>query len=97
MNSSLLKYLRIAIASVVFILITVYFLDFSSTIPNAHLQDIQLIPAILHSSWIAVGVLLLLTFVMGRIYCSTICPLGIMMDLISYVSGRGKKKNFKNN
>ena len=96
MNSSLLKYIRIAIASIVFILITAYFLDFSSTIPNTHLQDIQLIPAILHSSWIVVGILLLLTLVMGRIYCSTICPLGIMMDFISYISGRGKKKNFKN-
>lgn len=96
MNSSLLKYIRIALASIVFILITAYFLDFSSSIPNVHIQDIQLIPAILHSMWIAVGVLLLLTFVMGRVYCSTLCPLGIMMDIISFTSGRGKKKNFKN-
>ncbi len=42
-----------------------------------------------------VGVVLLwvvLTLLLGRVYCSVICPLGVMQDVISWLSGRRKKK-----
>ena len=31
------------------------------------------------------AVLLLITVVMGRVYCSVICPLGIMQDCINWM------------
>jgi polyferredoxin len=37
-------------------------------------------------------VVLLLTILFGRIYCSTICPLGTFQDIIGFVSRRLRKK-----
>lgn len=39
--------------------------------------------------------LLVLTLLLGRVYRSVICPLGVMQDVISYISGRRKKKKFR--
>ncbi|GHT64480.1 ferredoxin [Bacteroidia bacterium] len=46
----------------------------------------------------SVGILIflfLLTFLFGRVYCSVICPLGILQDIIAWLTRRGKKKNKK--
>ena len=49
-------------------------------------EKIQLIPALLHHSmWIA-GTIFVLTLLFGRLYCSVICPLGILQDVISWIS-----------
>ena len=37
------------------------------------------------------GIIIILTFVFGRFYCSTICPFGILQEFIAFI--RGKKKN----
>jgi len=51
-------------------------------------EKIQLIPALLHHSmWIA-GTIFVLTLLFGRLYCSVICPLGILQDVISWISKR---------
>ena len=45
-----------------------------------------------------VGVILLwvvLTLVFGRVYCSVICPLGVFQDVVSWFSGRRKKKKYR--
>lgn len=39
--------------------------------------------------------LLILTLIFGRIYCSVICPLGIMQDLISALHDRRKRNRFR--
>ncbi|GHV10376.1 ferredoxin [Bacteroidia bacterium] len=50
----------------------------------------------MQSGMIGIGlVIFLLTFLFGRIYCSVICPLGILQDIIARFGGRGKKKNKK--
>ena len=38
--------------------------------------------------------LVLLTLLLGRVYCSVVCPLGVFQDIISWVSGRVKKNRF---
>ncbi|MDR1371349.1 MAG: 4Fe-4S binding protein [Dysgonamonadaceae bacterium] len=46
----------------------------------------------------SIGILLflaVLTLLFGRIYCSTICPLGVFQDIVSRFSGRGRKKKKK--
>lgn len=86
----MLKKLRITVAVVLFTLITFYFLDFATLLPNHFhiLAHIQLVPAILSFSIGILFFLFLLTFFFGRIYCSVICPMGVFQDVI----GRFHKK-----
>jgi ferredoxin len=86
-------------AIVSFMLVTLLFLDFTGAVHHwfGWLAKIQLMPAILAVNVAVIVVLVLLTLLFGRIYCSVICPLGIMQDGISFVSGRrkGKKSRFR--
>ncbi len=95
MKLSLLKAVRIFAAIVFFIPIFLYLCDFLDLIPNAfgQLTRIQLAPAILSGSVVTLVVLLLLTLLFGRIYCSVICPLGILQDFILHLSGRGRRQS----
>jgi len=90
----MLKGIRVVVSVVIFALITFYFLDFGGLLPESfhRLTEIQLIPAILAGSFIIVGILLLLTFLLGRVYCSSICPMGVFQDIISWISKRAVKK-----
>ncbi|MDR0392396.1 MAG: 4Fe-4S dicluster domain-containing protein [Planctomycetaceae bacterium] len=57
------------------------------------LAEIQLIPAILATNLVAISILVVITFLFGRVYCSLICPLGIMQDGISHIANKTKRKN----
>lgn len=74
--------------------ILVFFLDFDDVLSDAthHLMEIQMIPAILGSLYIIVGVLFLLTLLFGRVYCSVICPAGVFQDIVNRIFCIGKKK-----
>lgn len=54
---------------------------------------IQFFPALLAANFIVITVLILLTLIFGRVYCSVICPLGIFQDAISHIRSKIKKKN----
>ncbi len=91
----MLKKFRVAISIVLFSLITLYFLDFAALLPEGFhvLAHIQLVPAILAFNVVIILVLVLLTLAFGRIYCSSICPMGIYQDIVAWISKRfGKKK-----
>ena len=88
-----MRKIRTFIALAVFVLINLLFLDFSGTLHAwlGWLAKIQFLPAVLALN---VGVILLLvalTLLFGRIYCSVICPLGIFQDGIAWIGRRGKK------
>lgn len=91
------KILRVIFAAIFFIPILLYFLDFKGKLPVQfrYLLDIQLVPAILSGIIGLIILLLLLTLFFGRIYCSVICPAGILQDIFIRVSGRGKKQKSK--
>ncbi len=79
----MLRKLRILIAVLTFSLLTLTLLG---VIRMAWLAQVQLIPALLA---VNAGVLLfwvLLTLLTGRIYCSVLCPTGILQDLIDRLS-----------
>lgn len=80
----MLRYIRITLGTVIFLLSLMFFLDFASLLPlQLHgVFHLQLIPAILSYSWIIVVVLLLSIILFGRVYCSVLCPFGIMQDTI---------------
>lgn len=84
-------------AVVCFALITLLFLDFTGTIHAwfGWLAKIQFLPAVLALNLGVVAGLVGLTLLFGRVYCSVICPLGVMQDVVSWVSGRRKKKKYR--
>lgn len=93
----MLRKIRIALAAVVFVLITALFLDYTGTLHHwlGWLAKIQFLPALLALNVGVVVSLVLLTLVFGRVYCSVICPLGIFQDIISWFSGLRKKKKYR--
>lgn len=95
----MLKKLRVGVSLILFTLITFYFLDFAALMPDQFhaLAHIQFIPAILGSSFIILTVLIVLTLLFGRIYCSSICPMGIYQDIVAWISKKTakKKKRYK--
>ena len=93
----MLRKIRITLAAVCFILITLLFLDFTGTLHAVvgWLAKIQFLPAVLALHVGIVAGLIVLTLVFGRIYCSVICPLGVFQDIISGINGRRKKKKYR--
>lgn len=89
-----LKGLRVFLAVLLFIPILLYFVDFAGKLPEgtSKLLHLQLLPAVLGGMFGVVAVLLLLTLLFGRLYCSVICPAGILQDIINRLFCIGKKK-----
>ena len=90
----MLRKIRLTLAIIFFGLITLLFLDFTGTLHAwlSWMATIQFLPAILALHFVAVAAWVAITLVFGRIYCSIICPLGVMQDVISWFSGQRNKK-----
>lgn len=95
----MLRTTRRIVAATFFVLVTLLFVDFTGA---AHLwfgwlAKVQLVPAILAVNVVIIVGLALLTLIFGRMYCAVICPLGVMQDGVSFVSGKrkGKKNRFR--
>ncbi len=91
----MLKKIRTILATLFFVGVTLLFLDFTGTLHAwlGWMAKVQLLPAVLAMNFAVVAVLLILTLLFGRVYCSVICPLGITQDIISWIHGKTKKKN----
>ena len=91
--TSRLKFIRLAFALAIFILFALAFSGIPAIMPGwAAIESItffQFVPSILKCiafvGFLAGGflVILILTFFFGRVYCSFLCPLGILQDFIS--------------
>jgi ferredoxin len=93
------KKLRVILALLSFIAVTMLFLDFTGVAQQwwGWIAKIQFVPAFLALNIVAIVFLLLLTIILGRAYCSVICPLGILQDIVIHVRGWfGKKSKRKN-
>ena len=92
----MLRKIRIALATVMFIGITLLFLDFTGTMHHwvSWMPKIQFLEAVLALNVVVIVALLVLTLVFGRIYCSVICPLGIMQDLFGWLGKKAKKNRY---
>lgn len=93
----MLRKIRLTLAVLFFLAVTGLFLDFTGTI-HAWLgwtAKIQFLPALLALNVAVVVLLIAMTLLLGRVYCSVICPLGVMQDVISWISGRRKKKKYR--
>ncbi len=103
MDLRFLKKLRVGISLLFIFSISVLFFDLSFTIQPYFSEFplyLQFIPSLL--SFISVGVIagsgfiivILLTLLFGRVYCSTVCPLGILQDIITFLRKKGRRVNF---
>lgn len=83
-----LKIFRVIAATAIFIAALLAFLNFSMGWETNHILHIQFVPALLSLAAGTLGValpliiLLLLTLIFGRVYCSFLCPTGILQDII---------------
>ena len=95
----MLKKIRVALAAIFFVGITLLFLDITGVLHLylGWMAKIQFLPAVLALNFAVVAALALVTLLFGRVYCSVICPLGIMQDISSHLSGmrKGKKMRFR--
>jgi ferredoxin len=98
-----LKKIRTGVSLLLFILFCVVYLDLSGSAVQKlynYLNYLQFIPSVLKfitaTSIAAAGFLFvtILTFLFGRIYCSSICPLGTLQDIISFISRKLDKKKY---
>jgi ferredoxin len=92
-----LRRARIAAAALVLVIALAAFIDYRDIVSN-HLKHIitsvQFTPSALtfagafHATSLACLVILGITLAIGRVYCSVLCPLGILQDVISRISAK---------
>lgn len=90
----MLKKIRRLFAILFFVAVTALFLDFTGSIHTwlGWTAKVQFLPALLALNVGVVIGLIFLTLLVGRIYCSVICPMGVFQDIVSWLSGQRKKK-----
>ena len=91
----MLRKIRICLQVVTITLVTLLLLGigFRVHLWAGWVAKIQLVPAILAMSIVWLPILFAITL-FGRIYCSVVCPLGIMQDIFSWIGGKFKKNRF---
>ncbi len=100
MKQSWLKKIRVLASLTFLVLITLLFVDFDrigETPAATAALYLQFIPSLLNFTqtlaWIATGFLavLALTLLFGRVYCSMICPLGTLQDIVIRIADKLRK------
>ena len=92
----MLRKIRIALAVVFWLGITLLLLDFTGALHGwlVWMAKVQFLPAVLAVNVAVIIGLVLLTLVFGRVYCSVICPLGVFQDGVAHLNvARKRKKN----
>ncbi|MFO7978005.1 MAG: 4Fe-4S binding protein [Bacteroidales bacterium] len=97
-----LKPLRVATSLIIFVFLLILFLGISTPLTDdvsGFFLRLQFFPSLirfmaLFFSITALGFIfvLLLTFLFGRVYCSSICPLGTLQDIFINGTRRLRKK-----
>ena len=89
----MLRTTRIILALLTIVAATLIFVDFSGSVHPwiGWVAKIQFLPAVLSLNLVVMIALVALTLICGRVYCSVICPLGILQDGIARVGRLGRK------
>ena len=100
-HNSALRRARIIIAALAFLISLAAFIDFNNLAPTPlkhAFASTQFVPSALTFaagftlSTLACIVILALTLAFGRVYCSMLCPLGILQDIISRAAALIRRK-----
>ena len=104
MKLEYLRKIRIVVSLIFLILIAIVFLDITNILPASVISSVtflQFVPSsikfanLLLPTSIGFIIILVLTLLFGRIYCSSICPLGTIQDFASRAAKKlNKKKKF---
>ncbi|MBP3762440.1 MAG: 4Fe-4S binding protein [Bacteroidales bacterium] len=81
------KYVRMTLAGLMLLGLTALLLDCTGVLRHyvGWIPKMQLLPAVLALNVAVVVVVLLVTALIGRLYCSLVCPMGIFQDLLIWV------------
>lgn len=93
------KSLRVVLAILFFVALLISFADIKGNIPSkvhSAFLYMQFIPSILKVPLSLAGIgfviVLILTLLAGRVYCSTICPVGVLQDMVIFLKRKFTKK-----
>lgn len=92
----MLRKIRIVLAAVMMVGLTWLFVDFTGTAHHyvGWMAKVQALEAVLAVNVMVIAMLTVLTLLLGRIYCSVVCPLGIMQDIFGWLGKRSKKNRY---
>ena len=95
-TTNILRLIRIVLASFFFIAVTLLFLGIGGSFNFwlSRVAKIQFLPALMALDYGVLALLILVTFLFGRIYCSVVCPLGVMQDIFGWFGKRDKKNRY---
>jgi len=84
----MLQRLRGVLAVLSIVAVTLLFLDFTGTARQlwGWMAHIQFMPALMAVNTAVLIGLIVLTIIFGRLYCSAICPLGILQDVVNRIA-----------
>ena len=90
----MLRKIRLTLAVIFFVLITLLFMDFTGTLHLyfGWMAKIQFLPALLALNVGVILFLIVLTLLFGRIYCSVVCPMGVMQDVFAWIGKKARPK-----
>lgn len=93
----LLKIFRVlvAVACLLIVSLTLTGLSVTLTAAGAFVAGLQIMPALtaLSLGWLVVW--LMVTLLFGRVYCSSVCPLGTLMDVFGRLSRKGREYRYQ--
>ena len=94
---TMLKKLRVILAVLFWAGITLLLLDFTGALHGwlGWMAKLQFLPAVLALNFVVIALLVVLTLLFGRVYCSVICPLGVFQDGVSHLGTLRSKRPYK--
>ncbi|MGM9992575.1 MAG: 4Fe-4S binding protein [Candidatus Bruticola sp.] len=85
----MLRKIRFILAAIILIVFCIMFAGVGRlAVYSAYLAKIQLIPAILSLSLITVALWIAVAALGGRLYCSLICPLGLLQEVFALIGDK---------
>ena len=90
----MVRKIRLTLAIIFFVCITLMFLDFTGVTHTwfSWMAKLQFLPAVLALNVGVIILLIALTLIFGRIYCSVICPMGVFQDIIAWFGKKARPK-----
>jgi len=88
----MLRRIRLTVAAILFLCENLFFIGVGGGM--GIFERFQLIPALLAMNLAAIVFLVALTLLLGRVYCSTLCPLGVFQDIVIGMARLFAKKRF---
>lgn len=81
-----LRVIRIILSAVFFLVTALYFAVGPSVVPATRVAPgVQILPSAIAVSMGAVLFWIIISFLLGRVYCSSVCPLGTFQDIVGWL------------